>query len=137
VIILILIYKGTYAGNLNPIYLGQSLSGEVTFQLPPGIESNSYNLSLYVNISDESDGFTQYNISDQVRVEPNNTWIDNLSQNILDSSSWLISFLKNGSFQSVVSFMNSFAFMLNSQSSNVSLLIKLIKYLRIIKYSFC
>jgi hypothetical protein len=122
---------------LNPIYLGQSLSGEVTFQLPPGIESNSYNLSLYVNISDESDGFTQYNISDQVRVEPNNTWIDNLSQNILDSSSWLISFLKNGSFQSVVSFMNSFAFMLNSQSSNVSLLIKLIKYLRIIKYSFC
>jgi len=103
--------------------LGESLSGEATFQLPPGLESNSYNLSLYVNIIDESDGNTQYNIADQVRVEPNNASINSLSQNILDGSSWLISRLKNGSLQSVVSFINSFAFMLNSRSSNVGLLI--------------
>ncbi len=115
--------KGTYLGNSNPIYLGESLSGEATFQLPPGLESNSYNLSLYVSIIDESDGNTQYNIADQVRVEPNNASIKNLSLNILDGSSWLISRLKNGSFQSVASFINSFAFMLNSQSSNVGLLI--------------
>ena len=69
-----------------------------------------------MNINDESDGITQYNIPGQVIVEPNNHVIYSLGQNILHG----INNFQNVSLQSIAPFMNSFASMLNSQSSNVS-----------------
>ena len=99
--------------------MGESFNGEASFQLPPGLESYSYELSLHVNINDESDGITQYNIPGHIIVKPNNDFINSLSQNILDGNSSLINYLQNGSLESIC-FINSFADVLNRQSLNVS-----------------
>lgn len=96
----------------------QSLNGEATLQLPNGPQSDSYKISLIVDITDNSDGTTQYNISTPVTVLPNYALISSLSAEILNNGN-LIQTLGSGSLQSAICFINSFINVLNNQQTNV------------------
>ena len=103
---------------MNPIYLSKSLNGESTFQLPSGPQNYSYEINLYVIITDDSDGSIQYNISTPVVVQTDQALISQMSNNILNNNVFIQS-LGSNSLQSTASFINSFTSVFNSQQTNV------------------
>jgi hypothetical protein len=117
-----LFFLVTYDGITNPISIDQNSNGNSAFQLPSGPESDSYKISLYVNVMDDSDGVTQYNIPTNAVVKPNNDLVNSLASSFIDSNSDsannnLIQTLTKGSVQSTATFVNSFALMLDSQTN--------------------
>ena len=73
-------FTATYKGITTPISLDQNSNGNSAFQLPSGPESDSYQISLYVNVMDDSDGVTQYNVPMNAVVKPNNDLVNNLAK---------------------------------------------------------
>ena len=115
-------FTATYKGITTPISLDQNSNGNSAFQLPSGPESDSYQISLYVNVMDDSDGVTQYNVPTNAVVKPNNDLVNNLAGSLVDSNSGaasnnLIQTLTKGSVQSAATFVNSFAVMLDAQTN--------------------
>lgn len=121
----------TYLGNSIPILLDKISSGVSTFQLPNGPQEDSYKIQIYVEVLDDSDGITEFVLSNTVIVEPNDEIFTNLSNDLLnlnDQSSSLLNNLKNDSVQSTTTFISCFVSMidlsstviLTNQSTNLS-----------------
>jgi hypothetical protein len=87
----------------------------MAFQLPSGPQSNSYQISLYVIITDDSDGYAQFNLPTNAIVQPNNELVQNLANSLTGSNSGgLMQSLKTGSLQSTSNFVNSLVLMIDS-----------------------
>ena len=76
-----LYYKATFSGNKKPIALNYNSDGYLSIILPQGPDTDAFKLSLFVNIIDDTNGITVYNILKPVVVLPN----DNLVENLVDS----------------------------------------------------
>ncbi len=74
-------FKATFFGNEKPIALNYNSDGYLSIILPQGPDTDSFKLSLFVNIIDDTNGITVYNILKPVVVMPN----DNLVENLVDS----------------------------------------------------
>lgn len=82
--------------DFNPIALNYNSNGRLSTQLPQGPMSDLYNLHLWVNIIDDTNGVTQFKLSSPVQVTPSPTQVlSNLTRSILNNDPmseylWLI-----------------------------------------------
>ena len=90
----------TYLDNLNFISLSSNTNGQINFQLPQGPQSDTYKIYLVVNVKDNSNGVTTYNISTPVTVLPNDTSVQSLTDSILNLNG-------NGSNSQILNSLNS------------------------------
>jgi hypothetical protein len=85
---------------------------------------------LYVNINDDSDGVTKYDIPLVVIVKPDQDMISNFTDSLFGSNSQsVVNSLINGNLKSTTAFINSFTLMLDAQTAlcNGSELVSLVK----------
>ncbi len=111
-------YLATYQGISKTLCLDKNTNGySSNFQLPSGPESNSYEINLYVNINDDSDGVTQYDIPLVVIVKPDQDMINNFTSSLFGSSSESVANnLIKGDLMSTTAFINTFTLMLDTQT---------------------
>lgn len=96
--------------------MGKNTLGSVTFQLPHGPEEDNYKIFVYVDVYDDSDGITRFDIPNQVVVEPNEDKINQLIENFLaPNNSEFIDTFKNASVQTTSTFILSLTAMINNQ----------------------
>lgn len=77
------------------------------FQLPSGPIEDSFKISLFVNIIDDSSDTTTYYISSSVTVKKNDMFFNKLTDNLINSDT-AVNELKNQSVSSISSFIISF-----------------------------
>jgi hypothetical protein len=75
----------SYEGNLNWISLDFNSNGETSLQLPQGPHSDAYKIYLGVNIIDDANGVTTYNITTPVSVSPNVPLLQSLTNSIFSN----------------------------------------------------
>ena len=75
--------------------------GQLKFQLPPGPENDNYEIRLYINLRDNSEGVKRFNISQPVQVNPDKKATDALVLQILtkDENSNFLKSMATGSLQ--------------------------------------
>lgn len=101
---------------MNPVLLEKTPNGTSTFQLPNGPIDDSYQISLFVNIIDDSDGVSKFSIQTQIIVKPNVALIDSLSTKLLSTNNTAyLNELKNASVQYTTTFITSFTLTLDNQ----------------------
>ncbi len=105
-------------GCANPISLGINTIGEIIFQLPHGPPEHDYQLFLYVDVYDDSDGITQFSIETPVVVIPDENKLNELIENFLapNNSEFLDTF-RNASVQTTSTFILSLIAMINAQTA--------------------
>ena len=106
--------------NSNPIALSYNSNGVIQLQLPQGSESNSYKISLFVNIIDDTQGIAVYKLNDLVQVWPNYQYTSsNIYESITNNgqSSLVLTQLNSGNLDLVAKNAISMSSVLNSQSS--------------------
>ena len=93
--------------------------GQVALQLPQGPITDSYRIYLFVNIIDDSDGATVYQISNPVIVEPNDALVGDLAISILtnDPNSQILTDLNSGDLNVVAKNVIALATVLNIQDN--------------------
>ena len=91
-----------------------------TQNLPIGPSTDSYRLYLYVNIIDNDNGVTTYNISTPIQVQPDTSTITNLIQELSNPSSTgtISNILASGNSQVATTVLLSVSSLLNSASSS-------------------
>jgi hypothetical protein len=67
----------------NPILLDTNFVGNTSFQLPSGSSNNSYLISLYVHISDDSNDYTKYLVPQLLIVKPNSKIVNDLINELI------------------------------------------------------
>ena len=90
---------------------------------------------MYVNINDDSDGVSKYNIPVNLIVKPDQEMIRNFTDSLFGSNSESITkSLINGDLKSTTAFINSFTLMLDTQTapSNGSDLVSFVKFITFI-----
>ena len=108
--------KATFKGNLNPILLGENSNGTSKFQLPNGPIDDSYKISLFVYIIDNSNEFSKFSIPTQIIVQPNVALIDSLATKLLGANSNdYLNELKNASVQYTTTLITSLTSALDNQ----------------------
>ena len=113
----------TYLGNLNLISLSSNTNGQINFQLPQGPQSDTYKIYLVVNVKDNSNGVTTYNISTPVNVLSNDTSVQSLTDSILNlngngSNSQILNSLNSGDTNLVTSNVLALTSLINAQSTS-------------------
>jgi hypothetical protein len=113
----------TYLGNLNLISLSSNTNGQINFQLPQGPQSDTYKIYLVVNVKDNSNGVTTYNISTPVTVLSNDTSVQSLTDSILNlngngSNSQILNSLNSGDTNLVTSNVLALTSLINAQSTS-------------------
>lgn len=73
----------TFSGNQNQITLNFNSYGNLTVQLPQGPSCDLYRLYLSVNIIDNENGLTVFNLISPVVVLPDDSYLWNLTQSII------------------------------------------------------
>ena len=72
---------------------------------------------MYVNINDDSDGVTRYNIPVDLIVKPDQDMISNFTDSLFGSNSESVAkSLINGDLKTTTAFINSFTLMLDTQT---------------------
>lgn len=107
-------------GNSNPIILDKNTNGISSFQLPSGPQEDSYKISLFVQIIDDSDGITEHLILTPVIVKQNDQLVNNLANNLLNSNTNdtnMKNNLINGDLLTTSSFITSFVSILDDQKA--------------------
>jgi hypothetical protein len=80
-----------------------------------------------VNINDDSDGTTHYDILIPVVVKPNNAFVNNLTNSLLsNTNSDLIASITRGGVQTATSFITSLTSSLDTQTTNEVILVFII-----------
>jgi hypothetical protein len=110
-------------GNLNLISLSSNTNGQINFQLPQGPQSDTYKIYLVVNVKDNSNGVTTYNISTPVNVLSNDTSVQSLTDSILNlngngSNSQILNSLNSGDTNLVTSNVLALTSLINAQSTS-------------------
>lgn len=108
-------------GQQTGLGFGTSLTGVLSTQnLPIGPSTDSYRLYLYVNIIDNDNGVTTYNISTPIQVQPDTSTITNLIQELSNPSSTgtISNILASGNSQVATTVLLSVSSLLNSASSS-------------------
>ena len=113
-------FMATYSGNSNPITLNYNSNGSLSIQLPQGPCTDAYNIYLSVNIIDDTEGLTMYNIPNPVSVMPNYGVGQSLSNAISsnDFSSALLMYLNSENLNIVSKNVISLATAFNIESSS-------------------
>jgi len=99
--------------------LGFNSIGQLSTQLPQGPASDSYKLYLFVNIIDDTQGTTVYNLATAITCMPNTTQTMAISQAILnqDMSNSYMDDINSGELSRVSQNAQILALQLNSLSS--------------------
>jgi hypothetical protein len=107
----------TYLNNLNPLSIGFNSNGVFKFQLPQGPACDSYKLSLFVNIIDNENGVTIFNLPIAVKVLSNSNVLNDLVKNVLikNTSSDFVNTIFNGNLQSSSQAISNLISTLNTQ----------------------
>ena len=92
-------------------------NGTSEFKLPNGPIDDSFKISLFVNIVDDSNAVYKYSIQTPLTVQPNVALTDNLANKILSNNTDYLNGLKNSSVQYTTSFITSYASILDNQNS--------------------
>ena len=107
----------TYLGCPSPIAVSYDSQGRMAMQLPQGPPYDSYKVNLFVQIVDDGDGVTVFNITDPVYVHPNSELTNMMMDDILyNPVSSFLNILKTGTLQGVSQQLASFTSMLNMQA---------------------
>ncbi len=108
----------TYLNNLNPFSIGYNSNGILKFQLPQGPTYDSYNLYLFVNVIDNNNGVTVYNLSTPVKVLSNSNVLFDLVKNVMIKNLSLdfVNTIYNGNIQSSSQLITNLISTLNIQS---------------------
>lgn len=109
--------QGQQAG----VGLGTSLNGVLSSQnLPIGPSTDSYRLYLYVNIMDNDNGVTTYNITTPIQVQPDTSTLSNIMQELSNptSTGTITNILASGNSQVATTVLLSVSSLLNSASSS-------------------
>jgi hypothetical protein len=95
--------------------LSYNSDGILAVRLPQGPDYDSYRLYIYVNIIDESHGFTTYHITKPVQVYPNNALADNLLKTALtnDPRNPAVVSLNTGNIKTVANFVTTLTTQIN------------------------
>ena len=112
--------KATYSGNPNPIALNYNSNGVITLQLPQGPATDSYFIYLFVNIIDDTQGTTVFQLSTPVTVKPNDQLANSLAESISsnqDAGSPLILELNSGNLNLVSKNVIALSTVFNIQSA--------------------
>lgn len=102
-------------------------SPSATFKLPHGPKEENYEIHLYVQITDDSDGYFEYHISTPVIVLPNDELIQKFTAAFLEDNSnstsnsstknEFLEELRNSDVSTVTTFIMSYTTIINSQFS--------------------
>ena len=108
---------------MNLISLSSNTNGQINFQLPQGPQSDTYKIYLAVNVKDNSNGVTTYNISTPVNVLSNDTSVQSLTDSILNlngngSNSQILNSLNSGDTNLVTSNVLALTSLINAQSTS-------------------
>ena len=114
--------------NSNPIQLSYNANASLTTILPLGPSYNSYELMIFVQIIDDSNGITVYKLPYSVRVKPSVTAANKELQNLLNGKSNL--FFSNN-LKDLSKNIISLAYMFNhlSKINDSNSVIKILKQL--------
>ena len=96
--------------NTNPIQLSYNANATLTTILPLGPSHDSYRLSVFIQIIDDSNAITVYNLPYKVIVKPSASAANNEMNNLLSGSSTLF---KNLNLKDLSKNVISFTSMLN------------------------
>lgn len=110
--------KGLYSGQQTTTSIGSNSIGSISSQLPVGAVYDSYNLYISVNIIDNDNGVTTYQIANPVVVQPAQSDLASIIQQLLDpnSANSLNSILYSGNSQLTTQTILSISSMLNGAS---------------------
>jgi len=99
--------------------LSYNADGILAVQLPQGPESDSYHLYVFVNIIDESYGFTTYHIDKPVQVFPNTELVEQLFKTSLtkDPRNQAVVSLNTGNLKTVSSFVTTLTTEINQKGT--------------------
>ncbi len=102
--------------------LSYNTDGILAVQLPQGPESDSYNLYIYVNIIDESYGFTTYHLATPVQVYPNVEMVEKLLKTSMtkDPRNQAVVNLNTGNLKTVASFVTTLTTEINLKGSFIT-----------------
>jgi len=105
-------------GCSNPISLGINKKGNLTFQLPSGPKDHDYQIILYVDVFDDSDGVTQYVIPETVVVAPNQDALNQLVESFIapNNTEFIESFVNSSTIVTISTFMMSLNVMVAEQT---------------------
>ena len=115
-------YFAKYSNNSTPIAINFNNMGVLKSQLPQGLESNSFKLFLFVQIIDDSDAITIFDLKNPITVKPRPDYLANVSKQLLDNpeNSSFLKMLKNADLQQSSRNIISISSMLNDQNSNTT-----------------
>lgn len=102
--------------------LSYNADGILAVQLPQGPESDSYKLYIYVNIIDESYGFTTYHVAKPVQVYPNTELVEKLLKTSLtnDPRNQAVVNLNTGNLKTVASFVTTLTTEINQKETFIT-----------------
>ena len=102
-----LYFLATYANNLSPYAVSFDRNGNVSVQLPAGPSTHSFELTLFVQVYDNLNGYARYTIAKKVIVAINNDFVSGIVNDVLSPNSTLSSFLRSGDTASVSTYIIS------------------------------
>jgi len=109
----------TYSGNLNLISLNYNSNGQISLQLPQGPQSDSYKIYLSVNVIDDTNGVTSYNLKNNpIIVKPNDALAQSLMQSMKanDQSNQFIAGLNSGNLNLIAANVIALSSVFNAES---------------------
>ena len=115
-------HQATYTGNPIPIALNYNANGKVSIQLPQGPASDAYQIYLFVNVIDDTEGTTVYNLPTPVAVLPNNLLAASLADSISsnDPTSQILMDLNSGNLNVVAKNVIALTSVFNIQSQSTT-----------------
>lgn len=104
------------SGQQTELGLGSSLTGVLMTQLPNGAPADSNRLYIYVNIIDNDNGVTTFQIATPVQVDPDMGVLNSVIQQLSDptNTGTINNVLASGNSQLATSVLLSVASLLNS-----------------------
>ena len=78
-------YFAKYSDGSSPMAINYNTEGNLKTQLPQGLKSDSYKLYIFVQVIDDSDAITVFEIPEPVVVEVKPGFVDELSQQLLNN----------------------------------------------------
>ncbi|CAF0988120.1 unnamed protein product, partial [Brachionus calyciflorus] len=110
----------------SPIAINYNQNGTLITKLPQGLKENSYKLFVFVQVIDDSDGITIYEIPQIITVELMSGFLNDFSNQILNNpeQSNFLNDIKNGNLQDSSSSLISINSLINNEENSSNLLVE-------------
>jgi hypothetical protein len=124
-------YAITAAPNAAAYCFGYSQNGIIEAYLPQGYEEDNYKLNIFVEVSDNDDGITKFEIPNSVVVEPNMAIYDDMMLAAKDGECYQMEELFTGSSQASIQKLLATSTVFNSVSDKQSSKSSMLKILKL------